>query len=148
MTVYKVAFDTYEIITPHNVRLDDNNIVQTIWMRSIVVKSILESKINQIHIKNVLYVPKLHANLLSVNKLMSNGLNVQFNLNEWIVKSYNDEVIAIIPRKCNLYEINFVKVHEAETTNLMQFQQEMTLSNFGTTALAIWTCMVFIPSKT
>ena len=54
-------------------------------MRSIVVEAILESKINQIRILNVLNISKLHANLLSVNKLLSNSLKIHFNLNAYIV---------------------------------------------------------------
>lgn len=74
MTLHKATFDTYEVIISCNVYLDDNNIVQTIGMRSIVMEIILEDKIKQICINDVFYVLKLHVNLLSVNKLVSNGL--------------------------------------------------------------------------
>ena len=43
---------------------------------------ILEDKVNQICIKNDLSIFKLHANLLSMSKLMSNGLRIQFNLDK------------------------------------------------------------------
>lgn len=65
--------------------LGDNSVVQAMEMRSIVVEAILESKINQIRILNVLNISKLHANLLSVNKLLSNSLKIHFNLNAYIV---------------------------------------------------------------
>ena len=42
-------------------------------------------------------VSKLHVNLFSVNKLVINALNAQFTLNKCIVKSCNDEAIAIAP---------------------------------------------------
>ena len=71
-------------------------------MRSIVVKVIFEGKINQICIKDVLHVSKLHADFLSVNKLMSNGLKVLFNLNQCIVNSYDSEYIGIAVREHNL----------------------------------------------
>ena len=66
-------------------------------MEIIIMEAILKGKINQIRITYVLHVPKLYSNLLSVNKLVSNGLKVQFNLSECIIKSCNDEIIAIIP---------------------------------------------------
>lgn len=56
------------------------------------------------------YVPKLHVNLLSVSQFVSN---------ECIVKSCNDEAIAIAPHKNILYEINFIKVYEADTADLV-----------------------------
>ena len=67
--------------------MGDNNILQTIG--SIFVEAIVEGKINHIYIKDVLHVPKLHAKLLFVSKLMLNNLNVQFNLDEYIIKFYN-----------------------------------------------------------
>jgi hypothetical protein len=89
----------YEVITLRNIYLDDNSVVQAFGMESIVVEAILEDKINQICIKYVFYVPKLHANLFLVGKLVSNGLKVQFNLNKCIVKSCDGEAIAIAPRE-------------------------------------------------
>ena len=44
MTLHKDAFHTYEVITPRNVDLGDNNVVQAIGMGSIVVEAILEGK--------------------------------------------------------------------------------------------------------
>ena len=75
--------------------------------------------------------PKLYANLFSVSKFMSNDLKIQFNINECIIKSCNGEAIAIVPRKWNFYEINFVKVHRAKTTNLVQ-------SSTGDGILELW----------
>ena len=88
-------------------------------MGSIVVEAILEGIMNQIRIKDMHYVPKLHPNLLSVSKIVLNGLKAHFNLNEYIVKSCNGEAIVIAPRERNFYEINFVKVHEAKVANLV-----------------------------
>ena len=91
MTSYKSTFDMYEVITPHNVYLYDNSVVQAIGVGCIFEEAILEDKINQIYIKDVLHILKLQINLLLVNKLVSDGLKVQYNLNKCIVKSCNDE---------------------------------------------------------
>ena len=40
---------------------------------------------NRLYIVDVLHVPKLQANLLLVNKFLSNGLKVRFHVNECIV---------------------------------------------------------------
>ena len=61
MTSHKAIFDMYKVITSRNVYLGDNIVVQAIRMRSIVVESTLECKINQIHIKDVLHLPKLYC---------------------------------------------------------------------------------------
>ena len=61
-TLHKSKFDTYKVITPSNVHLVDNNIVQAIRMGSIVIESSLKYQINHIRIKHMLYIPKLHIN--------------------------------------------------------------------------------------
>ena len=86
MTLCNVAFDTYEVIGPHNVHLGDNIVVKVIRMGSIFFKTIVKDKIHFIRIKDVLHMPKLHANLLSLNKFGLHELKVQFNLNKCIIK--------------------------------------------------------------
>ena len=51
---------------------------------------------------------------------MLNGLKIQFNLNKCIVKICDCEAIVIALREHKLYEINFVKLHKEEATNLVQ----------------------------
>ncbi len=120
MTSHRAAFDTYEVIAPRNVHLGDDSVVEAIGMGSIVVEVVTRGKMNRIRIENALHVPKLHANLLSVSKLVSSGLKVQFNLNECIVKASDGEAIAIAPREGNLYQMNFMKVHGVDAANLVQ----------------------------
>ena len=93
----------------------------------------MRGKINQIHIKYTLRVPKLQANLLSVSKLVLNNLKVQFNLNKYFVKVCGGEAIAIVPHINNLYLMNFTKVHEADAVNLVQSPTEDG-------ALKLWLC--------
>lgn len=51
---------------------------------------------NKICIKDVLHIPKLEIKLLSVSKLLSNKLKVQFHGIECIVGDVNNDVIPII----------------------------------------------------
>lgn len=99
--------------------LEGDNVVEAIRMESIVVEVIVRGKINQIRIKDVLYMPKLQANLVSVSKLVSNGLTMPFNLNKCFVNICDDETIAIALPEDNLYETNSMKVHEANVANLV-----------------------------
>lgn len=55
-----------------------------------------------------------------MSKLLSNGLKIQFNLNERIVRGLNGEVAVIELRNGNLYEINFNNVHKANVVDLVQ----------------------------
>lgn len=67
---------------------------------------------------------KLQANLHSVSKLVSNDLNMQFNLNICFVNICDNEAIAIASRANNLYKMNFVKIHRADATILVQSLME------------------------
>jgi hypothetical protein len=120
MTPHKAAFDMYEVIPTRNVHMGDDSIVEAIGMGSILVEVLVKGRTKRIRIKDVLHVPKLHANLLSVNKILSSGCIVQFNMNECIVRAFDGEVIAIALREGNLYQMTFTKVCEMHVANLAQ----------------------------
>lgn len=55
-----------------------------------------------------------------MRKFVWNGLKVQFNLNEDIIKSCDGKTIVITPYKENLYENNFTNIHKVYTMNMVQ----------------------------
>lgn len=111
-TCWNLLFDTYEVIAPRNVYVDDDSVVKAIGMGSIVVGAIVRGKINQIGIKDAFHVNNFKSNLLSMNKLMSNSLKVQFNLKECFVKIGDGKIITIAPHKDNLYKWNLWRCSE------------------------------------
>lgn len=114
--VHNFTFDSYEVNTPCNVYLGDESIMKAIGMRTNAMKTIVRGKINQICVKDTLCVPKLRANLLSISKVVSNDLIVQFNLNKCFAKTCNGKDI--------LYKMNFTKMYEVDATNLVQCPTE------------------------
>jgi hypothetical protein len=80
----------------------------------------VEGKINKIRINECLHVPKLHVHLLSVSKLVSSGLKVQFNINECIIRVSDGHPVAIVPREGNLYHLHIIKVYGVDAANLVQ----------------------------
>ena len=131
MTSHRLAFDIYEVLTSRSVHLGDYSILEAIGIGSIVVEVMVRDKINKIRINECLHVPKLHANLLSVSKLVSSGLKVQFNINECIIRASDGHPVAIAPREGNLYHLHVVKVHGMDAANSVQ-------SNGGDGGLQIW----------
>ena len=53
ITSCRTAFDMYEVIASHNIYLDDDNVVKTIGIDSIVIKVMVKDKIKIICIKNI-----------------------------------------------------------------------------------------------
>lgn len=78
MTLHKSAFDTYEVISSCNMHFDNNSMAEAIEMGSIVIVVEIRGIKNIICITSVLHVPKLQVNLLSMGKLLSNGLKCNF----------------------------------------------------------------------
>ena len=46
MTSHRATSNTYEVIIPRNVHLDDNNVVDAIRMESIIMEAIVKGDIN------------------------------------------------------------------------------------------------------
>lgn len=120
MTPHRVAFYTYEVISPRNVHLSDDSVVDAVGVGSIVVEMLVRGHLKKVTIKDVLHVPKMQANLLSVSKLMSSGLKVQFNVDGCTLRAPNGYVLAVAPCGNNLYQVTFRKVHEADAANIAQ----------------------------
>lgn len=66
-----------------------------------------ENKISHISITNVLYVPELDGNLLSVKKLTEKNYTVEFLKEDCFIK-LNSNIIAIGSAKDHLYELNTI----------------------------------------
>ena len=66
----------------------------------------------------VLYVPDLHSNLLSMSKLISRGLNVHFNSLGCVVRASNGEMLAVASLESNLYQLDTNVVNGAKMSYL------------------------------
>ena len=74
-----IFFYTYKPVSSCKVFMDDNSLVEVVGKASILVKICMKGRMRSIRMHNVLHVPKMHSNLLSVRKLILKGLKVHFN---------------------------------------------------------------------
>ena len=86
--------------------LGDNGVVEAIGKGSMLVETCVDNKVKRIRIHDVLYVPKLHTNLLSVSKLVARGLNVHFNTMGCKVRTQRGEVVAMATMEAKLYQLD------------------------------------------
>ena len=117
MTPHRQAFDTYEAISKRHVFLGDNGMVEAVGKGSILVETQAKGQM-RITIHDVLHVPKLHANLLSVSKLASKGLKVHFNVMGCVVRAQSGEMLAMGSMEANLYQLELKKVNGAKVSTL------------------------------
>lgn len=66
---------------------------------------------NEILIKNVLYVPELATNLLSVSQIIKNGGQVEFNKNGCIILNQDNVAVATASLINNMYRLNVSAAH-------------------------------------
>jgi hypothetical protein len=120
MSPHRAAFQTYEVISPpRNVHLGDGSIVHAVGVGTIVEEVKVMGVRHKINIKEVLHIPKLKRNLLSIAKLALNGLKVEFDDNACIVRAANRKVIARLPREGSLYQMPFSMYDMANVAHQM-----------------------------
>ncbi len=105
MTFEREWFTTYESIVPQKVYMGDDTILEAIDKGSIkatmqVGGRVLFTTITQVH------VPKMKNSLISVNKLISEGLKVEFDKDGCKVNNAHGTVVAEARREKNLYLFN------------------------------------------
>ena len=111
MTSHRDAFHTYQPIVGKKIYLGDNGMVEALGVGQILVEVQVKGLTKKIRMEEVLHVPKLHANLISVSKLSLGGLKVHFNTVGCVVRAASGVLIASAPREGNLYYLHFTKVN-------------------------------------
>lgn len=113
------------------VRLTDNDkFLEVQGIGSGTINCIVgEEKTNGLKINNVLYVPKLGTNLLSVKKIVKDGYSVHFTENGCCV-TQNGETRAIGNLSSELYELKSVGI-SCVSKDLAGYCQHMLPRRFG-----------------
>ena len=88
---------------PIQVRIGDNSIVPAAGIGTVLLTAL---KSQQIQLTDVLYVPAIGTNLLSVSKLTDKGCEVQFSKNgQATILNQKDRSIATAYRKNGMYQV-------------------------------------------
>lgn len=61
---------------------------------------------NEMNLKNVLHVPELSANLLSVSAIASSGKSITFDKNGCVIRNSKQQIIAKCTEKNGTYKLN------------------------------------------
>ena len=79
MTISKEIFSEFDpSVKGHVLLAEENTTSEVKGMGSAVIKCIVDGQIREIPVQNVLYVPSLSSNLLSVKRLTKDGYSVNF----------------------------------------------------------------------
>lgn len=127
MTPQRQVFSTYKAIESKTIFMGDNGCIEAIGVGSVVVQSEVDGHEMKITMNNVLHVPKLHSNLLSVSKLVNERCKVNIFANGGTIHAPSDVLLAKASQELNLFFITFKRVFEAEVASIAQSDAKMNL---------------------
>ena len=105
------AFSKLMLITPEPVYMGNNAIVEAVGVGEVPVTMVVEGEELKGHLTNVLYVPELATNLVSVKQIVAKGMQVNFAKNRCNIISAEGKVLGKAQLDGKLY-----KLQTAETT--------------------------------
>jgi len=115
MTFEQEWFTTYKRISPKRVFMGDDTVLKAIGKGNIKATMQVGGELTHATITQVLHVPKMKNNLISVSKLISEGFKVEFDKDGYKVNNARGVVVEARRGK-NLYLFN-VKVRK-DTTHI------------------------------
>ena len=102
-------FDDFQHTTPSKIHLADGRTISATGKGTIDFYTKIENDMHERSLVDVLYVPELRGNLISVNKAVAQGNKVCFEDGECII-SNKVGTVAIAERRNNLYQIKTIKI--------------------------------------
>ena len=99
-----------EFKKPCNVNLGDNRSILAYRKGAYHVKADLENHTQKLSLQEVLYLPELEKNLLSVHAMVKRGATVTFEENKCEI-SRNSKILAVRKIQGKLYTLKIVKEH-------------------------------------
>ncbi len=124
MTFEQERFTTHEFIIQGKVYMGDDTILEAIHKRSIKATMQIGGKMLFIGIIQIFHVPKMKNNFISISKLISKGLKMEFDKDGYKVNNVHGTIVANARREKNLYLLN-VNVRK-ESANVAKFLNEKT----------------------
>jgi hypothetical protein len=94
MTFQQEWFTMYERISSKRVFMGNDTILEAIGKGNIKATMQVGGKMSHVTIIQVLHVPKMKNNLISVNKLIFEGFKVEFNKDGYKVNDVQGVVVA------------------------------------------------------
>lgn len=106
MSHHRDWFETFKKIEPRNIGIADNNTLTVTRIEEIKLDLLVNNKKDIVMAKNVLFVPGLATNLISINKLTKIGYNVTFTSTHSQVIDVNGALIATAKKIRGTYRLD------------------------------------------
>jgi len=137
MSSHQDWFQTYsQLDTPCKVWLGDNTFILAHGIGCIPIHMHADHKWNQVILQDVLHVPDLHGNLLSMSALMQRGAHVHFAAKTCKIHDKNDVLTCIGHLKDNLYILD-ARMYVHDTACIAQVDNPKLDSDFSGSEMAL-----------
>ena len=105
--------ELHNLVKPQDITLGDEHVVQVTGRGAVIteIESPKSQKVKKCILKDVLYVPILSYNLLSVSKATKSGKTVKFVEDGCHILHENQKPIATAIRVGKMYYLNCVRAH-------------------------------------
>src|SRR5579871_5210672 len=105
-TVNKDNFTTYKILNPpKKVIVDNRDAVSSIGIGTIYLNLLIGDKIKELILEDVIHIPDIDCNLLSVGVIIDKGFEIRIKENSTIILK-EDKIIVTTVREGRLFRLN------------------------------------------
>jgi hypothetical protein len=98
-------FATFKSIPPQDIHLADNRVIVATGVGSVQVKLKVNAREEDGVFQEVLYVPGLRGNLLSVDKISAQNFQVNFNSRGCVIRNQSGRTVAVATRESGCYRL-------------------------------------------
>ena len=127
------AFTEYvRLKQPQEISLGDGHIVKATGKGTVLLKiAIGQNQIQRCELKDVLFVPELSYNLLSVSKITKAGKVIKFASSECVILDGNQRIIATASLIGSLYQLNVVDGKEIVSAAVTESNEVLWHRRYG-----------------
>jgi Integrase core domain/GAG-pre-integrase domain len=108
MSACKEAMREYKPFTPFDISIGDKTRLQVIGSGQVKLQLNVQGKQNKCMIKDVLHVPMLSYNLLSVSAREGHGMETKFSSGECTIRNKNHLIVSLETKKEIVYELGAI----------------------------------------
>ena len=117
---------------PQEISLGDGHIAKVIGKGAVLLKTAIgQSKIQRYELKDVLFVPELSYNLLSVSEISKAGRIITFASSECVVPDSNQRIIATASLIGSLYQLNVIDGKETVSAVVTESNEVLWHRRYG-----------------
>lgn len=115
----------------HRITVANSEAIPVQSMGKVNIQAKLNKNEHQIQVRNVLFVPELTTNLLSVSQLTKSGCRVEFTNTGCDIYNVNKNLVATAKLINNMYKLNVVSGNAYVATDLTTWHKRMAHLNIA-----------------